>query len=160
MSFGVPMATQCLERSWVRHSNFFPLRRQLGQLLSPLQALLSQFEGEVCISSISQQVSLRREVNLGVAGMSTQHLHPLSWVTGHPHLPSPFSHSVALASARRAAPLRSRMNTWLSPGQSEHSFSQVTAIGSGMGVWIPSTRYKEGALDRDFSSTVFLTGRM
>lgn len=85
-------------------SLLFQLRKHLGELGAPLQAVLSQFQSEVHIFSIHGQVSLRKE---------TVGIYPLSWGTGQPHLPLgtffvPLS--LAVVSVRPTSPSSSTMN--------------------------------------------------
>lgn len=109
-----------------------------------------------------------REVSLGAAGLATRHPRPLSWVAGHPHLPSGkrlLPPSIAAASLRwaggRAWPLCSRTNMW--PGRANWRVLSLRARrGSRAAQMIRSHQwdYREGALDRDFYAWGVLVGRM
>lgn len=93
------MTTQYLKRLGVWHSYFLCLRRHLGELVPTLLTLLWQLEGEVCISPIHRQVSLRKEKLVwGLQGyLLAIHAPFLGWQGTLISLPgSAFSHPQSL----------------------------------------------------------------
>lgn len=142
-------------RLWVWHSFLFHFRKHLGELVLPLQSLLTQFEREHILYSWAS-VFKRRELNFGPAEIFTQHLCSLSWVAGYPRLSLGNSFlplSFAVASVRLASPSSSRVNTWPRPRQ---SILSLRPQQSAQGIWILWMRYKGAALDRDFLQPRFL----
>ena len=161
------MTTQYLKRLGVWHSYFLCLRRHLGELVPTLPTLLSQLEGEVCISPIHRQVSLRKEKLVwGLQGyLLAIHASFLGWQGTLIFLRgSAFSHpqSLHLPWGGRAGITPLLRGRTCDPGRANwRSLSLRAWHGSRDAQMIRSHQgdYREGALDRDFYTWGFSVGR-